>query len=225
MRDLGILTVGKLLGVLILLVAIHGVGQVLKQEPLELVVVCPVRAILLIEGAQDARKNVKLRRRRACTGFGRCRVNLDAALKLDFDCRLLLCSVAVHVNAFQNSRRQISIVRRGQLGGQELKKRVQAFLVDVAERQDGREKLVGADERLSPGLELDLLVGAQVVLEHVGAGVQNRIKLLPTRAFQELLHDGHDLHLIVDLKAVELVLQVVEPVQVSFFAENGSLVE
>ena len=109
-------------------------------------------------------------------------ISASSSASCDLDRGLLLDPVAVHVDRFEDPRRQVLLLRCGQLGDEEVQEDRQLLPLGVGVGQDRRQELVGAHERLGLALELDLPVFVEVLLVDGDAGIEDRVELVAVGA-------------------------------------------
>ena len=132
--------------------------------------------------------------------------------------RLLLDAVAVHVDGFEDALGEILLLRRRQLGRQQVEEDRELLPLGVAVRDHRREEAVGAAEHLGLALEVHLAVLVEPVHIDRHAGIEDRVELVAVGAAEEQLH--HLLHLLrrIHLRGVQRRLQIVQLVGVGLLA-------
>jgi hypothetical protein len=115
---------------------------------------------------------------------------------------------------------EIFLLRRRQLGRQQVEEDRQLLPFRVAVRNHRRKESVGAAEHLGLALEVDLLVLVKRLSIDGHAGIEDRVELVAVSAAEK--HRHHLPHLLrrVDLRPVQRRLQVVQLVRVGLSASS-----
>ena len=117
--------------------------------------------------------------------------------------------------------REVFLLRRRQLGDQEVEEDRELLPLGVRVGQDRREEAVGAAERLGLALEVDLAVLVELLVVDRHAGIEDRVELVAVGAAEEQRARARRLCVRrIDLRAVERGLQIVQLVRVGLLAED-----
>src|SRR5262249_15542631 len=132
---------------------------------------------LIVERFEDAGQPIKFGLTSATYSIGRNRFDLAFLVgQLNLDRRFFLGAVAIHINGFEDTLRQILFLRRWQFWDQEGKKDRQFFPFGVRVRQDCRKELVAPDECLRTAFEIDLGILVETVSVHRYTAVEERVE-------------------------------------------------
>ena len=134
--------------------------------------------------------------------------------------RLLLHPVAVHVDGLENSLGHILFDGSGQLGNEEGQEDRELLPLGIRIGQNRRQESIGPQKRLHLALEIHLLVLIQVLPVDRHAGIQDRVEPVAVGPGEVALDEIIYLLQVVDLKAVERRLEVVQPVGIGLLGEH-----
>jgi hypothetical protein len=144
------------------------------------------RAELLVEGLEDVAQPVQLGLGLVAAAVGRHRLDLRVLVgQRDLHRRLLLDAVAVHVDGFEDALGEVLLLRRRQLGRQQVEEDRELLPLGVAVGNHRREEIVGAAEHLGLALEVHLAVLVEPLHIDRHAGIEDRVELVAVRAAEE----------------------------------------
>ena len=158
--DAGVLLVGVGDRVPVGLVRGHFAGQLLGNDLLNLVLVCPRDvAETVVEVANDGGQQLKLGFRLVAAVLNGDRPDFGVLVgQLDLADLLLFDPVAVHVDGLKDAAREVLFFRRRQLEDEEVEEDGEFLPLGVGVGQDGGQEFVGTQEGFGLALEVDLAV-------------------------------------------------------------------
>ena len=120
--------------------------------------------------------------------------------------------------------REILLLRRRQLGRQQIQQNRELLPLRVAVGNHRRKEAVGAAEHLGLALEVHLAVLVEPLHVDRHAGIEDRVELVAVRAAEEQLHQLLNLLRRIHLRGIQRRLQIVQLVGVGLLREQRGAV-
>ena len=173
------------------------------------------RAEVLVERLEDVAQAVELRLRLVAVSIRRYRLNLRVlVLQGDLHRRLLLNTVAIHVDGVEDALGEVLLLRCRQLGDQHVEQDRELLPFGVAVGNYQRKEAIGSAEHLGLALEAHLAVLVEPVHVDRHTGIEDRVELVAVGITEEQCH--HLIHLL----RIERRPQVVQLVGVGLLGEQ-----